>query len=57
MGEADLELVPQYGYPALVLVLVGAAFGLPLPATLLLVSAGAYARPGRSTCGPCWLSA
>ncbi len=37
------DLVLQSGYPALVFVLVGAAFGLPLPATLLLVGAGAYA--------------
>ena len=43
MNDAYVELVPRYGYPALVLVLVGAAFGLPLPATLLLIGEGAYA--------------
>jgi membrane-associated protein len=36
----------QYGLPVLLTVIVGASMGLPLPATLLLLTAGAFVEQG-----------
>ena len=44
LTDALLTAVLAYGAPALGLVLFGVALGIPLPATLLLLASGAFAR-------------
>ena len=46
LTEAFLSAMLAYGPLALGLALLIAAFGIPLPATLLLLAAGAFARQG-----------
>lgn len=47
MNEELLQLVLAYGVLVLAPVLLGAAVGLPLPASLLMVAIGAFARAGQ----------
>ena len=49
MSAHLLHLLTLYGLPVLTLVLAGAAVGLPLPASLLLLTAGTLARGGGGT--------
>ena len=46
LSDALLTAVLAYGAPALGLVLFSVALGIPLPATLLLLASGAFARQG-----------
>lgn len=46
MNDRTVELLLELGYPVLALVLAGAALGLPLPASLMLIGAGAFASTG-----------
>jgi len=46
INDELLAALVLYGAPVLFLVLVGAAAGLPLPATLLLLAAGAFVEQG-----------
>jgi membrane-associated protein len=46
LSDTLLTAVLAYGAPALGLVLLLAALGIPLPATLLLLASGAFARQG-----------
>lgn len=46
MSEQLLELLLTYGLPVLAPVIVASALGAPLPASLLLVGAGAFAGTG-----------
>lgn len=52
MSEQLLTLVLGYGVIALVPILAGAAVGLPLPASLLLLAAGAFAGGGQLALTP-----
>ena len=47
MNDRLLELLLTYGVLALAPILVGGAIGLPLPGSLILLAAGAFARGGR----------
>jgi membrane protein DedA with SNARE-associated domain len=46
VSDAALDLVSAYGAPALFAILVAAAAGVPLPATLLLLLAGSLVSSG-----------
>src|SRR5688572_28589071 len=41
-----LTLLLAYGYPILVMIIIGGYIGLPLPASVCLVAAGAFAQNG-----------
>ncbi|CAA9551169.1 MAG: hypothetical protein AVDCRST_MAG88-788 [uncultured Thermomicrobiales bacterium] len=47
MNDRLLELLLAYGVLALAPILVGGAIGLPLPGSLILLAAGAFARGGQ----------
>lgn len=57
MSEALLGWVPEYGLPALFVTLAVAAFGLPLPGTLLLVAVGALVSQGELPLWPVLVTA
>lgn len=46
MDEGLLELLPLYGLPVLGLVVAAGCFGLPVPASLLMLVAGSFAAAG-----------
>lgn len=52
MSESVIAFFAMHGIPALVLVMLGAALALPLPASLLLVTAGAFAGRGQGSLLP-----
>jgi membrane protein DedA with SNARE-associated domain len=53
MTERLLNFLLDYGVMALVPVLLASAIGIPLPGSLLLVAAGAFASGGLLTLLPC----
>lgn len=52
MSESVLAFFALHGTPALMLVVLGAALALPLPASLLLITAGAFAGRGEGALLP-----
>lgn len=52
MNEQLLQLLLSYGVIVLVPILLGAAIGLPLPASLLLMAAGAFTGGGQLDLAP-----
>jgi membrane-associated protein len=51
MTEALLALVPTYGPPAVFVAAILSCFGIPVPGTLVLLAAGAFAASGEMSVG------